>query len=268
MKRQSSVAGYFYPGKAEALEKMIRQMTLSGAKKEKAIAAVCPHAGYEYSGPVAGAVYSRVEIPGTCIVLGPSHRPIESLFAIMREGSWVTPLGEVPLETSLADLIISRAPGVEEDAEAHRHEHSLEVQVPFIQFFRKEAAIVPVCVSHEASLADLEGLGKGMADAVREYGRDALIIASTDMSHYVTRKTAEKKDFMAIDRMLKLDPRGLHRVVEEENISMCGYQPATAALVAALELGARRAELVRYQTSGDRTGDYSEVVGYAGVLVI
>jgi hypothetical protein len=156
---------------------------------------------------------------------------------------------------------------VEEDEQAHLWEHSLEVQLPFIQYYRKDAAIVPICVSHEAGYGELETLGRALAEAIRDSGRETLIVASTDMSHYVTQKTAEKKDMLAIRKVLDLDPAGLYKTVTEERISMCGYQPTAAALVAAIGLGASGAELVRYQTSGETTGDYAQVVGYAGIRV-
>jgi AmmeMemoRadiSam system protein B len=267
MKRKPSVAGQFYPGGAAELRAMIRGMIDPRARKEKAIAVVSPHAGYVYSGPVAGAVFSSVVLPRTCVILGPAHRGIAPVFAIQRSGSWTTPLGEVPVETDLADAIMRSEPLVKEDASAHLHEHSLEVQVPFLQFFKEDIAIVPVCVSYEASYEDLAGLGKALAEAIGGFGSDVLIVASTDMSHYISREAAEKKDNQAIDRVLALDAEGLFRTVVRENISMCGFQPVTAALIAAKDLGALKAELIRYQTSGDVTGDYREVVGYAGIRI-
>jgi AmmeMemoRadiSam system protein B len=268
MKRKPFVAGQFYPGGAAELRAMIKGMIDPRARKEKAIAVVSPHAGYIYSGPVAGAVFSSVDLPRTCIILGPAHREIAPMFAIQRSGSWSTPLGEVPVKTDLADAIMSSAPLVKEDAGAHLHEHSLEVQVPFLQFFREDIAIVPVCVSSEASYEDLAGLGKALAEAIGGFGSDVLIVASTDMSHYISREAAEKKDNQAIDRVLALDAEGLFKTVVRERISMCGFQPVTAALAAANDLGAAKAELIRYQTSGDVTGDYREVVGYAGIRII
>ena len=268
MKRKPFVAGQFYPGGEAALRAMIKGMVDPRARKEKAIAVVSPHAGYIYSGPVAGAVFSSVVLPRTCVILGPAHREIAPVFAIQRSGSWATPLGEAFIETELADAIMRSAPLVKEDESAHLHEHSLEVQVPFLQFFREDVAVVPVCVSYKASFEDLAGLGKALAEAIEGFGGDALIVASTDMSHYISREAAEKKDNQAIDRVLALDAEGLYRTVVRENISMCGFQPVAAALIAAKGLGALKAELIRYQTSGDVTGDYREVVGYAGIRII
>jgi len=267
MKRKPCVAGTFYPARRDVLLDTIEKMTDPKAKKIKAVAVVVPHAGYMYSGPVAGAVFSSVRIPSTVVVLGPAHQEVESLFAVQRDGSWLTPLGETPIESGLADLIMARCSLVSDDPKAHLFEHSLEVELPFIQYFEKRAAIVPICVSYEAGYDDLEALGRGLAEAVAEYGREALLVASTDMSHYVSRKRAEAMDSLAIRKVLDLDPRGLFETVRGEGISMCGYQPTAAVLVAAGRLGAAGAELVRYQTSGEATGDFSQVVGYAGVRI-
>lgn len=268
MKRMPYVAGSFYPGQRDRLRETIERMTDSSVAKKRALAIVAPHAGYEYSGPVAGAVFSSVEIPLTVVILGPGHREVESLLAIQKEGSWLTPLGESPIQSDLAALILSLCPLAREDERSHRWEHSLEVELPFIQYFEKRAAIVPVCVSYETEYGDLESFGRSLAAAVRAYGGNVLIVASTDMSHYVSQKTAEIKDSLAIRRILELDARGLFDTVRDQGISMCGYQPTTSALVAAVELGAGTADLVRYETSGERTGDFSQVVGYAGIRIL
>jgi AmmeMemoRadiSam system protein B len=269
MKRSASVAGTFYPGRAGELREMIRELMTPVEKKPRlrALAVVSPHAGYVYSGAVAGAVFSSVEIPATCVILGPAHREIRPRFAIQKAGTWETPLGEVPIDAALAGLILDNSPEVKDDVGAHRLEHSLEVQVPFLQFARPDVAIVPICVSYEAGYGDLEALGRAVAEAVAASGRETLLVASTDMSHYVSRARAAELDGLAIERLLRLDPRGLYEVVERRGITMCGVRPTTAALVAALGLGASRAALVRYATSGDVTGDDREVVGYAGVTV-
>lgn len=267
MKRKASVAGQFYPGSREALRDTIAGLTDPGGVRKTAIAVVTPHAGYVYSGPVAGAVFSSTKLPKIFVILGPSHREIGSLFAIQLRGGWQTPLGESPIDEALAARIVAGCPLVEENDEAHLGEHSLEVQLPFIQYFRNDAAIVPICISNEARYAELDTLGRALAAAIREDGREVLIVASTDMSHYVSQKTAEKKDMLAIRKVLDLDPAGLFQTVTSERISMCGFQPTTAALVAALGLGAAGAELVRYQTSGDASGDYAQVVGYAGIRI-
>ena len=261
MKRKPAVAGTFYPGQKERLRETIERLVPAPSiPRKKAVAVVAPHAGYEYSGRVAGAVFASVEVPRTVVVLGPGHRGIGSLFAVQKDGSWLTPLGETPIQTELASTVLELCPGARDDERSHLWEHSLEVELPFIQFFEAEAALVPVCVSHEAEFGDLEAFGRGLAGAIRTYGRPVLILASTDMSHYVSQKAAEAKDRLAIRRVLELDARGLYDTVRDKGISMCGFQPTTAALVAARELGAVQAELVMYETSGERSGDYSQVV--------
>jgi AmmeMemoRadiSam system protein B len=267
MKRKAYVAGQFYPGDRVTLRETIAGMVDPGAERRKALAIVSPHAGYVYSGPIAGAVFSSAVLPATFVILGPAHREIGSLFAIQTSGSWQTPLGEAPIDAPLAARLTAACPLIEVNEKAHQGEHSLEVQLPFIQYFRADAAIVPICVSYEARFDELDLLGRAVAGAIRDDGREILIVASTDMSHYVSQKTAEKTDMRAIRRVLALDPAGLFETVTAERISMCGFQPTTAALVAAIGLGATEARLIRYGTSGDTSGDYTQVVGYAGIRI-
>ena len=268
MVRRPAVAGRFYPKKAGELRSMIKGMVDPRAKKEKARAVVSPHAGLIYSGPVAGAVYSSVFLPERLVILGPSHRGQRSVFAIMKTGAWQTPLGDVPVDPELAESLLRRSALIRIEESAHEEEHSLEVQLPFIQFLRQAFSIVPLCVSPAADYAALEELARAIAEAIRESGTDVLIVASTDMSHYVSRETARKKDFLAIERIQALDARGLYDVVQQEDISMCGFQPTTAAILAAKELGAGRADLIRYMTSGEISGDFDQVVGYAGLRLV
>jgi len=190
------------------------------------------------------------------------------MFGIMKRGYWQTPLGEVPLDSELAESLLRHSSLVRVEESAHEEEHSIEVQLPFIQFLGQGFSIVPVCVSPAADYAALEQLGEGLAAAIRESGRDVLVVASTDMSHYVSQETAREKDFLAIERILALDALGLYEVVQEKGISMCGFQPTTAAILAAKELGAGRADLIRYMTSGETSGDFDRVVGYAGVRIV
>ncbi|MBC7361236.1 MAG: AmmeMemoRadiSam system protein B [Candidatus Aminicenantes bacterium] len=267
MKRQPYVAGYFYPDQPEILKRTIESFILDRAEKTEAIGVVSPHAGYEYSGPVAGAVYSSVIIPETVIILAPAHHHISSLFALYDSGTWVTPLGEVAVENRLAELIIGETQLISRDQEAHRKEHSIEVQIPFLQYLQKNLSIVPIVVSHEADYDHLAELGKALARAVTGFRGKVLLVASTDMSHYVNQRVAEELDYKAISFIQKLDPQGLYEVVSSYGISMCGFQPTTALLVAAKSLGAKEGKLIKYQTSGDRTGDYRQVVGYAGLVI-
>jgi len=267
LSRKPSVAGYFYPQNPVALRKMIGEMVDLEMEKEKALGVISPHAGYQYSGHVAGSVFSSVELPDKFILLGPSHRYAEKDFSIMRIGTWETPLGDIPILTQLADLLLQKGL-VKEDDSCHKSEHSLEVQIPFIQYFKTKFSFVPLCIGPHASFDNLVELGNLIAKCIQESGDEILIVASTDMSHYVSQDEAKEKDFKAIDMILKLDPQGLHDIVVSENISMCGYQPTVSALVAANHLGAKKSELVKYQTSGDVTGDTAEVVGYAGLRIL
>jgi AmmeMemoRadiSam system protein B len=270
MKRRPVAAGRgFYPNKSSELRSMIANFVDPSQNPENAISIIAPHAGYIYSGAVAGAVYISVKIPETIIIVGPDHYGrTGGTFALWKTGSWQTPMGDVPIESTLAGLILEKSSLAEENWTAHDEEHSLEVQVPFLQYFQKDLRIVPICIDYYASYEDLEELGKGIAESIREFRKQVLLVASTDMSHMVNQETAQLKDQLAITKILQLDPKGLYDIVKEEGISMCGFQAVAAALVASKHLGAQKAELIRYQTSGDRTGDYSSVVGYAGVRIL
>jgi AmmeMemoRadiSam system protein B len=266
MIRQPAVAGQFYTGDGKKLRAELEALIPVAAMKEKVVGIVAPHAGYIYSGGVAGAVYGRIEIPPTVIILGPNHHGFGARAALYPDGEWLTPLGVVTIDTLLADLIRKHAPLVEEDSTAHHYEHSLEVQVPFLQFIRPDVAIVPLCLGFN-DFASCRSLGEGLARAIREYGREVLIVASSDMTHYEAAAEARARDELAIRELLGLKPEGLLQVCRSERITMCGVIPATVMLVAALELGATKAELVKYATSGDVTGDNRQVVAYAALTV-
>ncbi len=268
MKRKPSVAGYFYPSNPKALRNLIERMVDPEAEAQEAICVVSPHAGYEYSGNVAGSVFSSVKLPEKFIIIGPNHRDVSTNLAIMKHGVWETPLGDVPVDSSLAEMVMKYSDLIVENEKSHQLEHSLEVQVPFIQYFKKDISIVPISIAYHTPYDELEELGKAISRGIKEYGQDVLIIASTDMSHYVSQDEAKEKDFLAIERILQLDAKGLYEIVKRERISMCGYQPTAAGLVASKELDAKKAELIRYQTSGDVSGNFSEVVGYAGIRIV
>lgn len=238
----------------------------SGVKKSDAIAVMCPHAGLVYSGAVAGAVYSRINPPHTFILLGPNHTGYGADVALMHEGSWQIPGGELLIDEALAREILDKVPDVQADYQAHLREHSLEVQLPFIMRIAPKAMIVPITIKH-SSLSNLKEIGRGIANAVRGAGYPVVIVASSDMSHFLSDQAARHLDRIAIDRLLALDPDGLYSEVREKHISMCGILPATAMLSAANELGASTAELVRYATSAEVSGDFDRVVGYAGVTI-
>ena len=267
MTRNPAVAGYFYPGSELELKKMLVKLLNPEREKAEALAVVVPHAGYMYSGQVAGAVYSSVKLPDRVILLGPDHRAATTRFALVSEGTWSTPLGEVRIDSVLAQSILKRSEWGNSDPLAHEQEHSLEVQLPFLQYLNPNVSIVPISNTYFADFAQLKNLGEAIAHSVRECEEPILIVASTDMSHQVSQETAREKDFLALERILELDPQGLYDVVKAEHISMCGFQATTAALIAASALGAESAELIQYMTSGDVTGDFTSVVGYAGIRI-
>jgi hypothetical protein len=266
-RRESVVAGSFYPASERELIKMIEKFTEKGAKKERAIAVFSPHAGYVYSGGVAGALFSRVEVPQRVIILTPNHTGLGAPISLFPDGVWEIPTGEVQIDSQMNTLIRQKCELVEEDSAAHLGEHSAEVQLPFLKYHRSDVTVsVIVLATHDYS--ELESLGTALAQTVTEVGKDdVLLLASTDMTHFEPHSRAVAKDKLAIEKMLALDPRGLLMTVQRERISMCGVAPATAVLLAAKLLGASRAQLVKYETSGDVTGDNSSVVGYAGVMV-
>lgn len=227
---------------------------------------VVPHAGYLYSGHVAGAVYSSMEIPERCVLLGPRHFPQGQPLAILTEGSFATPFGEAPIDSALAADLARSDPILREDPVAHQREHSLEVQIPFLQRLVHDFRFVPLVLASDR-YGVLEELGRAVARTVKACPDRVLVIASSDMNHYENDAITRAKDSRAIERVLALDPRGLYDVVRNEGISMCGYGATTALLVAVLELGAKQTKLIRYATSGDVTGDLDQVVGYAGIVI-
>jgi AmmeMemoRadiSam system protein B len=266
MIRQPAVAGQFYPGDGKGLRAELKGFIPSPKGGEKVLGLIAPHAGYIYSGAVAGKVYGEVNVPKTVIVLGPNHHGIGARAAVYPEGEWITPLGRVNIDDTLSELVKKQSPMVEEDTVAHMYEHSLEVQIPFLQFVRPDVAIVPICLGF-ADFPSCAALGNGLADAIREYGKEVLIVASSDMTHYESAASARVKDDEAIREILALDPEGLLRACRTKGITMCGVIPSTVMLVAALRLGAKKARLVKYATSGDVTGDNRQVVAYAALTV-
>ena len=283
--RTPAVAGRFYPGRAEELLREIREYTSPGktpveAVRIAAIGCVAPHAGYIYSGGVAGAVYARLEIPERCVILCPNHTGKGRPLSIMANTTWQTPLGEVAADAEMGARLLRRFPALEENSAAHRAEHAIEVQLPFLQARQPELNIVPIAIG-TSDFDVLRGLGEALADVIAGRQEDdpekdgqeedraekVLIVASSDMNHYESDAVTRVKDHKAIERVLAMDARGLWEVVMNEDISMCGFGPTIVMLTAAKLLGATAATLVKYATSGDVSGDYESVVGYAGIIV-
>ena len=267
MVRPPAVAGSFYPSDPRELARQIDGFTASSAEKNLALGCIVPHAGYMYAGHVAGAVYSSIQIPARCILLGPRHFPRGEPVAIVAEGSWQTPLGEAHIDTALAAALARAYPRLRDDFIAHEREHSLEVQVPFLQRLAGEnLRFVPIVLATNR-FAAIEELGHAVAQVVSAQSEPVLVIASTDMNHYEGDAITREKDHRAIERILALDPRGLYDTVRFGEISMCGYAATVAMLVAMRDLGAKEAQLVRYATSADINGDRDRVVGYAGIII-
>lgn len=266
MIRNPVVAGQFYPESPDQLKAMIKGMVDEKAVKEDVIGLVSPHAGYIYSGPVAGAVISKIKFKDTFIIIGPNHTGSGKPLSIMTQGTWKTPLGEVEIDSELGKQILAVSHHLEEDYIAHQYEHSIEVQLPFLQYFKKDIRLVPISLAYSSGVICKE-IGKELAKAVKELNKEVVIIASSDMTHYESQESARRKDNQAIEAVLDLNEDELLKRVDELNISMCGYAPAVSLISAAKELGATGAELVKYQTSGDITGDYTSVVGYAGIII-
>ena len=267
MIRLPAVSGRFYPNDPAQLKQQIDSFLTTEIQRSKIRAQACmaPHAGYKYSGHVAGAVYGRMEIPDRVILVGPRHFPRGASFAILSDRDWKTPLGLAPIDRSLAEKIKRACPLLREDSVAHESEHSLEVQLPFLQRLAPSFKFVPIVIG-SSQYADLAALGVALAEVISAEAEPILLIASSDMNHYESEDVTRMKDRKAIDRVLALDPRGLFDTVRNEEITMCGYAAAVATLTAVQRMGAAHAELVRYATSGAITGDFQEVVGYAGMI--
>jgi AmmeMemoRadiSam system protein B len=270
MIRPPAVAGRFYPEDparlAEEIDSFLSSPETKSDQKVFARACMVPHAGYKYSGSVAAEVFLRIEIPGRVILIGPRHFPRGAPMAIVSEGSWQTPLGLARIDSPLAKEISGACSLLREDTVAHAAEHSLEVQLPFLQQLAPAFTFVPIVIA-SAAYEQLESLGHALAEVMRPEGNSILLIASSDMNHYESDAVTRVKDRKAIDRVLALDPRGLYDTVRNEGISMCGVGAAVVMLVAMRELGATHAELLRYATSGEVNGDCDQVVGYAGIVI-
>lgn len=264
--RHPAVAGQFYPRDIAALRKELDSYLIPNAHPMPAFGCIVPHAGYMYSGHVAGAVYSQIEIPHSCVLLCPNHTGVGHALSMMTNGVWETPLGSVLVNAEIASALRSACPLLYDDPGAHRSEHAIEVQLPFLQSRRNDFRFVPIAVG-TSHLDELQALGRALGGVLAARGEPTLIVASSDMNHYESDQITRLKDHKALERVMALDAAGLYDVVMNENISMCGYGPAIVMLIATQQLGASHAELIKYATSGDISGDRRTVVGYAGVAI-
>jgi len=264
--RHPAVAGRFYPGEPDILRSDVRSYLMPEAKVARAVGCIAPHAGYMYSGHVAGAVYSELDLPQRFIVMCPNHTGRGKPLAIMSTGAWETPLGDISIDAELAQELKKHFSPLTEDPEAHRAEHAVEVQLPFLQVCRPKAVFVPIALG-TGRFEVLQQMGEAVAEVVAAQDSNVLLIASSDMNHYENDAVTRSKDHKAIERILALDSRGLFEVVMKEDISMCGIGPAVVMLTAAKRLGATKVRLVKYATSGDVSGERDMVVGYAGMVV-
>jgi len=277
--RRPCQAGAFYSGTKSSLTKQVENCFLhkfgpgklpqvNRSANRSILALVCPHAGYMYSGAVAANSYFALAadgVPHTCVILGPNHTGMGSGVSIMIEGAWETPLGVSSIDIETARKIQKETEIIDIDESAHRLEHSIEVQLPFLQYvYGVDVKFVPICMMMQ-DLTTSREVGEALSSTLA--GLNAVVIASSDMTHYESQAAASKKDRLAIESILSLDEESLQRVVESASISMCGYGPVTAAITAVKLLGARNASLLSYRTSGDVTGDTSAVVGYASILI-
>jgi hypothetical protein len=264
--RPPAVAGRFYPADPATLAREVEaHLGTATAKPRPRLAVVAPHAGYVYSGKVAGAVFAATEVPRKVVVLAPNHTGLGRGVAVWPSGAFALPGGEVPIDEAITRALLAAPPFVA-DTEAHQREHALEVELPFLRARRPDLQVAAVIVGGAGLEACLE-VGERLAEAIRAAGEPVLVVASSDMSHYLPNAEARRVDARALEPLLALDPEGLYRRVRDEDISMCGVLPVTCALACARRLGAQSAELVAYATSAEAFGDESRVVGYAGVAI-
>jgi hypothetical protein len=264
-RRLPAVAGYFYEADPERLRARMASI-IPQAPRAHAIAIIVPHAGYQYSGATAGKAYARVIIPDHLILVGPNHRGRGPRICVYPGGLWETPLGAVPVDAALTDAILEEIPGAVADATPHNEEHSLEVQANFIAYLQPTASSCFIIVS-DLALEEAQAVGEALARVLEKKRTRALMIASTDLSHYFPEEEARRRDARAIDAMLALDESALFDRVEKEDINMCGYIAAAIVIRAAKARGATMASLVDYRTSAQASGDPSAVVGYAGIVL-
>lgn len=266
MLRLPAVAGRFYPSSPTELTALIRKLIPDpGRPAIQVRACLLPHAGYMYSGHVAGAVLARIALPRKIIILGVRHYPRGEPAAILSSGAWRTPLGDARIDEELAEALKKACPLLREDSVAHNTEHSLEVQLPFLQVLAPDFTFAPVALG-TVQFESLVSVGEAIAHVLEASKENVLLLTTSDLNHYEEDATTRVKDRQAIDQLLALEPRGLYDTCRNEKISMCGLGPAVATLTAMNALSVKKPELVKYATSADVSGDRSAVVGYAGMI--
>lgn len=261
------MAGRFYPASSAELNRTLDELCAqsSSVSQRPTLLAVVPHAGYIYSGRIAGATLAQSDVPEHVVVLCPNHTGLGLPRALWSSGAWRTPLGDVAIAEELTRCL-ERHARLDADELAHVHEHAIEVVLPFLQRREPNVRIAPLCLQR-LSLDECLELGEALAEGIQAFGKRVLIVCSTDMSHYIRAELAAELDRLALDQIESLNPSGLYRTVIEQRISMCGFVPTTVGLAAARVLGATHAELVQYGNSGETSGDLTRVVGYAGAVV-
>ena len=271
MIRPPAVAGQFYPETAAKIDAELDVLIRPASVRRKAVAVVCPHAGWMYSGQTAGLVYSNVEIPDRVILVGPNHHGIGSKYAVFSAGTWRTPVGDVPIAEPLAAALLDNCDLLAEDARAHGAEHSLEVQVPMLLRANPNVRIVPILIGgswpESGGRQNLRDIAAAITQTIQDYGKPTLLLASTDLNHYEDQETSKIKDKLVLDAVVNLDEDALMSRVVDVNVTMCGVAPTYIVLHAAKKLGAKHAELLDYRTSGDVSGDFARVVGYGAVVI-
>jgi AmmeMemoRadiSam system protein B len=267
MLRLPAVAGRFYPSDPAELTALIRKYSGAepGRPSIQAKACLVPHAGYAYSGHVAGGVLARITLPRKIIILGVRHYPRGEPAAILSSGAWRTPLGDARIDEELAEALKKACPLLREDSVAHSAEHSLEVQLPFLQALAADFTFVPVALG-TVQFEFLVSVGEAIARVLAASQENVLLLTTSDLNHYQDDATTRIKDRKAIEQLLALEAQGLYDTCRNEEISMCGLGPAVAMITALNALGVKKPELVKYATSADVSGDREAVVGYAGMI--
>lgn len=268
MDRDPIVAGRFYDGQPGRLHAEVDGFLAraEGRQEDRTLLAMVPHAGYVFSGEVCGKTLGKARLASTVLLLGPNHTGRGERFSLWPDGVWNIPGGALPVNTGLAEALLEADPAIKADTSAHMSEHSIEVVLPFLHRLNPETTIVPICIS-APTLESLERVGEAIGRVLKDFGSPVSIVVSSDMSHYISSADARKMDGMALEPIMILNPAGLYDAVRSRHISMCGVLPVTTGLYAAKILGATHAELVAYANSGEVSGDFEQVVGYAGVLV-